>query len=221
MNKNNWLQAWIDGLPGPRTIRMVLEPETARSSGMAFARIVYPDVTRAYRLESYAWVERLVSLTEEAGRGFSVFDVRRGLQAVARVISMEEEREEEHKEEDGEPSKGVKERYKMHDNPHVLHEPERSYGNCIFDTRQLMDLPPPGWPGTGSVAECRKNLLPDLNPTTNRVWAGKQHRLRRIETVEEQHAQRILDNERIAEYTAYRRRVQEAQALVALLSKNA
>lgn len=222
MKKYHWLPASIDALPGSRTIRLVLKPEAVRASGMPFAKILHPNETRAFVWEAcrsegglYAWVERPVLLADTTARGLGVFDVRREEQAQARVVTMREERGPEERE----LSASVKETYALHSLVHTLHKPDRLEPTCIFDPQLLLDLPPPEWPRTRSIVDCRKFNLRESKPTAAQTWAGHLWARRKFDQAEERHAARVLDNERLAEHLAYRKRVREAQALVASLQQ--
>lgn len=214
-----WLQISIDALPGPRTIRIVLSEEAARSSKLMFAKIVHPVETRAYVWEAYqgtdlyAWIERLVLPAEIVARGLHIFEIRRETQAAARVVSMAEEREEAEEHECAQTAE-YKQRWALTMRVHVLRSPEREDPPCIFDTQQLLDLPPPGWPCTGTSVESHRNLLHESKPTLAQSWAGHQWSALKAEWGEEKHAVRVLDNERHAESVAYRKRVRAAQTLV-------
>lgn len=216
MKTNPVLASSIYQLSGPQSVRVVLTPEAVESIRSFFwgvCRICTQGETTAHVQESYnghnfyAWVERKLTLEDVLQGGQLIYEVRRRVsdnaEELSRAVSMAELKREEAGERDG---PYLERTYFVEC---VLHAPgPKEPRDTMFDIGYLMDLPPDGYPLSGTPMEGIRNIVLKQDPDSHkRHWAGIQYARLLRESAEERLANRVLENERMVERTAeYNRR---------------
>jgi hypothetical protein len=199
--------ASIDGLKGPLNIRAVLSKEEAEGVEPFFVgicRLYFPQEVTAYvqgpfdKSRIYTWAENRVVLEEVIASGMHVYQIRRRPMLDAerpRAVSMAELKGKVAEEK---PVKGAC------FTEVTLHTPKpEDPWKEFFDITRLIDVPPEGYPLSGTPIEGLRNILVKRDPgSRNRRWATHKWHELLAEAAEERHARRVLDNELMAEWEA-------------------
>lgn len=202
MKPNPILASSIYQLPGTRCIRMVLLPQVIESIRPFFdgiCRICTRTETVAYEQKAYdgynfyAWAEERLMFEDVARSGHLIYELRRrdfDASNFSFVVSMDElKREERGARTSNHPTgPGIMEC--------VLRSPDPIPSERMFDIGRLADLPPEGYPLSGTPLEAIRNRLVKRDPGSRaRQWAGHQQGIYLRELAEERLANRVLNNE--------------------------
>lgn len=148
----------------------------------------------------YAWAEKKLTQEEVSESDCRIYEIRRRISdgaELSRAITMPELRREGT---DVQSSEHLERAYFVEC---VLHVPEaKQPRQTMFDIGDLVDLPPDGYPLSGTSMEGIRNMLFKRDPNSHkRHWAGIQYACFLRDSAEERLANRVLDHERALHLT--------------------